>query len=115
MDKDIERVSKLPEGLRDKKLLENLYRYREKLQGAQSLRSEIETQKKQLAELKPPEKKVVVVPAACPEGESGGLLAGGINSVFGSDLAGICDEEQPRHRDTDRPASGQREKQERRD
>lgn len=113
--KDIERASKLPENLQDKEQLEKLYDYRAKLQEVQNLRSNIEKEKKQLADLRPPEKKVGVVPSACPEGQSGGLLAGGINSVFGTDLAGVCDDKQPHRRDTDRPAGGHGEKHERRD
>lgn len=40
--------------------------------------------------LQPPEKRTSMNPTACPNGE-GGLLAGWINSVTGSDLAAACD------------------------
>jgi len=106
--KDIDRVSKLPEDLQDKERLEKLNRYREKLEGIQRYRSELERNKKELAELKPPEKKFGLAPSACPEGQSGGLLAGGINSLFGTDLAGVCDDKQPQRRDTDRQKGGDR-------
>jgi hypothetical protein len=42
--------------------------------------------------------------SACPEGQSGGLLAGAVNSVLGTDLAGVCDDPQHQRRDTERPA-----------
>jgi hypothetical protein len=104
--KDIERAGKLPEDLQDKALLAKLKRYQSMLKGIKNLRYTIEYRKKELAELKPPEKKFGLAPSACPEGQSGGLLAGGINSLFGTDLAGICDDKQPQHRDTDREKKG---------
>jgi hypothetical protein len=113
----IKTAEKLPEDMQQDKnqqkdLIDKLWRYRAKLQGVQDLRSDIDKAKTQLAELKP---KYGLVPSACPQGESGGLLAGIINSATGSDLAGVCNDKQPQRRDTDRPASGQRDKHEKRD
>jgi hypothetical protein len=104
VDKTIKTVEKLPEEAQQgkkeqKELLDKLWHYRAKLDGIDHLRRDINKAKTQLAELKP---KYGLVPSACPEGQSGGLLAGGINSLFGTDLAGVCDDKQPQHRDTDR-------------
>jgi hypothetical protein len=115
VDKTIKTLEKVPEeAQQDKKaqkdLLDNLWRYRAKLAGIQDLRDDIGKARTQLAELKP---KYGLLPSACPEGQSGGLLAGGINSLFGTDLAGICDDKQPQQRDTDRAKKGDRHEHER--
>ena len=112
VEKTIKTVEKLPEDAQQdkaqqKELIDKLWHYRAKLKGVQDLRDDINKAKTQLAELKP---KYGLVPSACPPGESGGLLAGGINSVFGTDIAGLCDEEQQRRRDTDRSAGGKHER-----
>jgi hypothetical protein len=114
VEKTIKTVEKLPEEAQQDKreredLLDKLHRYRAKLAGIEDLRRDISKAKTQLAELKP---KYGLVPSACPPGESGGLLAGGINSVFGTDLAGVCDDKQPQHRDTDREKGERHEKDE---
>ncbi|MGH6891232.1 MAG: hypothetical protein ACREEP_03125 [Dongiaceae bacterium] len=51
----------------------------------------IDRETQDLATLKTPEKRTTMAPGACPEGQGGGLLAGWINSVTGSDLAAVCD------------------------
>jgi hypothetical protein len=110
VEKTIKTVEKLPEDMQQdkkqhKELIDKLWNYRAKLKDVQDLRDDIGKGKTQLAELKP---KYGLVPSACPPGESGGLLAGGINSLFGTDLAGVCDDKQPQHRDTDRQKGGDR-------
>jgi hypothetical protein len=99
--KDIERLNKLPKDLQDKTLLDKLHRYQAKLEGVQEIRRQIEVQKERLAKFKS-DRKISALPSACPEGQSGGLLAGSINSLFGTDLAGVCDDQQSQRRDTDR-------------
>ncbi len=106
--KDFERADKLPADLRDEELIFKLFEYKSQLEAIQGLQTRISIEKKYLADLKPPEKKFGLAPSACPEGQSGGLLAGGINSLFGTDLAGVCDDKQPQHRDTDRQKGGDR-------
>ncbi|NJO24474.1 MAG: hypothetical protein HC868_18115 [Sphingomonadales bacterium] len=51
--------------------------------------------------LQPPDKRTSMAPGACPNGE-GGLLAGWINSVTGSDLAAACDIDTKREKNKDR-------------
>jgi hypothetical protein len=104
LEKTIKTAENLPADMQQdaqqhKELIDKLQRYRGKLLGIQDLRRDIENGKTQLAELKP---KYGLLPSACPEGESGGLLAGGINSLFGTDLAGVCDEKLQQRRDTER-------------
>lgn len=110
--KDLKQLQKLG-ALGDQEKKAALERYVEQLQAVEQMRQNLDANKQHFAELE--ERKFSLLPSTCPEGQSGGLLAGGINSLFGTDLAGVCDDKQPQRRDTDRPARGERDKHERKD
>jgi hypothetical protein len=78
--------------------LEQYRSYREALEARRAL---IQFDLNQLQQLKTPERRTSLAPAACPNGE-GGLLAGFINSVTGSDLAAACDIDAARDKNKDR-------------
>ncbi|MEZ5829950.1 MAG: hypothetical protein R3D05_02075 [Dongiaceae bacterium] len=69
------------------------------------IENDLKSQEKRFAELSPPDKKVSALPSACPEGQSGGLLAGLLNGVTGTNgFNGICDdkERQKDHKERER-------------
>jgi hypothetical protein len=86
-EKDLKALEKLGENA-DQEVKRNLERYIEKLRSVDFWRRVADDYRKQLAELE--ERKFGLLPSACPEGESGGLLAGSLNALFGTDLAGVC-------------------------
>jgi hypothetical protein len=91
--------------------VDNLRAYQAKLEDLEGLKQEVTDHKKTIEEMKPPLMGSHVPPSTCPEGQSGGFLAGVLNSVTGTNsLTGICDEEidkdnkdrKPRDREDDR-------------
>lgn len=67
-----------------------LMRYKSYLTRLEESEANLKAYQDEFKALKPPEKRTTMVPGVCPDG-SGGLLAGLINSVTGSDLAAACD------------------------
>jgi len=81
----------------------NLKSYRTKLVALERLRNLAADYRKRLAAIAPPPKKVSLVPGACPEGQSGGLLAGLLNQATGTNsFAGICDDKERQKDNKDR-------------
>ena len=86
--KALKLIEKTPENLRDKELQGTLTTLERTLGHIDKLQGLIGEQKKQLADLEAKYgPKFGFLPSACPEGQGGGLLAGTVNSVFGTDLA----------------------------
>jgi cell fate (sporulation/competence/biofilm development) regulator YlbF (YheA/YmcA/DUF963 family) len=92
--KQIDAIEKL--GLpADKANLEKLRSYQAKLEDLGTLKKFLEAEAEHLAALSEPERKVTGVPSTCPEGQSGGLLAGLLNSATGTNsFTGICNDKE---------------------
>jgi hypothetical protein len=67
-----------------------LTRYKTYLAQLEGLAETVKRHEDDFKTLRPPQPKTTMAPGACPNGE-GGLLAGWINSVTGSDLTAACD------------------------
>ena len=78
----------------DLEAAEKLRIYKAQLEWLEESKANLKAMKDYRAKMLPPEKKVVGLPSTCPEGQSGGFLAGVLNSVTGTNsLTGICGEE----------------------
>jgi hypothetical protein len=95
-EKDLNKLKKLGENA-DPVVKGNLERYIEKLKAVDRMRQDLNTNKQRFAELEQ-RSFGMVLPGACPQGQGGGLLAGSLNSLFGTDLAGVCDDDGDRDR-----------------
>ena len=78
-----------------------LTRYKSYLTRLEDLAETIKRHEDDFKTLQPPEKKTSMAPGACPNGE-GGLLAGWLNDLTGSDLAAACDVNATRDKNKDR-------------
>lgn len=114
--KDFDRAAKAQAkiedaSLRNPAMLGALDAYIELLEDLEQTRSDLEAARKARQEVPPFPKdckktdEVGLVPGNCPDGAGGGLLAGAINDVFGTDLGAACPDGS-RRRDTDRPRRG---------
>jgi hypothetical protein len=78
-----------------------LKRYKKYLVELEDKEAALKSQEADFKTLQPPAKRTSMGPATCPNGE-GGLLAGWINSVTGSNLAAACDIDATRDKNRDR-------------
>lgn len=100
--KQVELADRLGEK-QDKEQADKLRSYKAKLESLEKEKSRAAGLKERLAELPQPEKKVSGLPGPCPEGQSGGLLAGLLNTVTGTNsFAGICDDDEKQKDSRDR-------------
>jgi hypothetical protein len=78
-----------------------LTRYKSYLTRLEDLEETVKRHEDDFKTLQPPAKRTSMGPATCPNGE-GGLLAGWLNDLTGSDLAAACDIDATRDKNKDR-------------
>lgn len=78
-----------------------LTRYKSYLTELEAGEAEIKRHEDDFKTLQPPDKRTSMAPGTCPNGE-GGLLAGWLNDLTGSDLAAACDIDAKRDKNKDR-------------
>jgi len=89
------------QGINDKSAATQLLkRYKKYLTELESKEAALKNHEADFKTLQPPAKRTSMGPTTCPNGE-GGLLAGWINSVTGSDLAAACDIDATRDKNRD--------------
>jgi hypothetical protein len=101
LDASLERAEKNGLTPKNSTAIRRLEQYRSYREALEARRALIQFDLNQLQQLKTPERRTSLAPATCPNGE-GGLLAGFINSVTGSDLAAACDIDATRDKNRDR-------------
>jgi hypothetical protein len=85
-------------GLRDQALIERLKTYVERLESLEAKRKEADKVRKILKgipafkECPKDAKSQGMLQGACPQGKSGGLLAGALNEAFDTDIEGQCED-----------------------
>lgn len=89
-EKDLNKLKKLGASA-DQEVKGNLERYIEKLKAADTMRQDLDASKQRFAELEQ-RRFSMGLPSTCPQGQGGGLLAGSLNALFGTDLAGACED-----------------------
>lgn len=109
--KRIARAENLPKGETEPIKVDNLQAYQAKLEALQSLRDTVGKQQRAISAMKPPLMGSYLPSSTCPEGQSGGLLAGLLNNVTGTNsFTGICGETPEKDRkDRKNPDRGEHE------
>ncbi|NJO24473.1 MAG: hypothetical protein HC868_18110 [Sphingomonadales bacterium] len=78
-----------------------LKRYKKYLTQLEDKEATLQSHEADFKTLQPPQKRTSMAPGSCPNGE-GGLLAGFLNDLTGSDLAAACDIDTKREKNKDR-------------
>ena len=88
------RALDLPPELQDRGRIASLLVQMSMLGAVDQLERQLDQKRATFTEYPKPKEKVSALPSTCPEGQSGGFLAGIFNSVTGTNsLTGICGEE----------------------
>lgn len=91
--KRVARAENLPKGETEPIKVDNLKAYQAKLEALQIIRDTVSKQQRTISTMKPPLMGSYLPSGTCPEGQSGGLLAGLLNNVTGTNsFTGICGE-----------------------
>jgi len=110
VDKKLKTAEKLGKtGTTDAEAIEMLKAYKAKLEDMETYRKAVAAYDNAIGKLTPPDKISMVLPGACPEGESGGLLAGLLNSATGTNsFSGVCGDPEKQRKNKNRQGGGDR-------